>query len=201
MNNKDFDNLHREIKQHQHSEPSSIPFKYEKLAFYLCGLFRPKNQYDVFAICASAMLCNAYVKKPYADKSVRKNYAFKRFLYYKIKEMIKKPVAGVRVFHSEGFTLVDVFGIKFSYHSVGDPDHVANAPKKFVDGVWGEEHLRLTPYATEIFSFTKKLIENEELISPINKKIYKMIQDEVLTSDEHQAKEKVKEILDMEETL
>ena len=201
MTDKDFDKLHREIKAHQNSEPSGIPFKYEKLAFYVCGLFRPKNKYDVFAICASAMLCNAYVKKPYADKSVRHNYAFKRFLYHKVKEMIKKPVKDVRVFHSEGFTLVDVFGIKFSYHAVGDPDHIANAPKKFVDGVWNQEHLRLTPWATETFAFTKKLIENEDKISPINKKIYKLIQDEVLMTDEQTAREMVTDILNMPEEM
>ena len=186
------DELKKEIKKHQNSEPKIIRAEDERLAFGIVGLFRPLNIYDCFVIFSAGTLINAYVKKPYAQKPYKKNYSFKRFICTRVEELLKKPIKDVKVLHSSGFTVVDVNGLKFSYHSLGDPHKVANSSIGAANSAWNQDKLRLTPYALQLFQLSEKLI-NDDKVSKINKETFLKIQEYLKIEDQDAGREQTQQ--------
>lgn len=198
INEKSIENLKYDIKRMQKNNPTIILFDDEKLAFYISGLFKPENIYDCFVIFASGTICNAFVKKEYAPKEVKHSYAFKGFLDAQVEKLLKNPVDGVKIFHSAEFSVVDICGLKFSYHGLGDKNYVANATKNQANKIWEQDGLRLTACAKELFDNAKRFIEDGK-VSAKNKKVFEIISTKLVKSSLEESRKIVKDILQEKE--
>lgn len=198
INEKSIENLKYDIKRMQNNNPTRILFDDEKLAFYISGLFKPENIYDCFVIFASGTICNAFVKKEYAPKEVKHSYAFKGFLDAQVEKLLKNPVDGVKIFHSAEFSVVDICGLKFSYHGLGDKNYVANATKNQANKIWEQDGLRLTACAKELFDNAKRFIEDGK-VSAKNKKVFEIISTKLVKSSMEESRKIVKDILQEKE--
>ncbi|MBO7508236.1 MAG: hypothetical protein J6T39_01150 [Clostridia bacterium] len=198
LNTKNIEHLKYDIKQMQNQKPTKIPFNDEKLAFYISGLFKPQNIYDCFVIFASGTLCNAFVKKEYAPKEVKHSYAFKGFLDAQVDRLLKEPIEDIKIYHSPEFSVVDICGLKFSYHGLGDKNNMANSTKNQANKIWEEDSLRLTACAKELFDNAKKFIDDGK-VSEKNKKIYQIISTKLVNSSLQESRNIVKDILEEKE--
>ena len=186
--------LKRKIASVQNAEPTIISFDDEKLAFYITGLFRPKNIYDCFVIFSAGTLCNSYVKKAYASKEYKNCYAFKGFLDVQFDRVLDNPIDNVKILHNDKFSVADVFGLKFSYHGLGDVKGKGNITAKKADKYWHQDGLRLTPFAKELFDISKEFIANGK-VSKQNADIFKIIEDKLVKVNKDEAKIIVNNIL------
>ena len=198
INSKKIEHLKCDIKQMQDKEPAKILFEDEKRAFYISGLFKPENIYDCFVIFAAGALCNAFVKKEYAPKEVKHSYAFKGFLDAQVNRLLKRPVEDVKIYHSAEFSVVDVCGLKFSYHGLGDKNNMANCTKNQANKIWEEDGLRLTACSKELFDNAKKFVADGK-VSPNNKKVFEIIESKLVNASVQESKQIVKEILEDKE--
>lgn len=198
INSKKIEHLKYDIKQMQNREPAKILFEDEKLAFYISGLFKPENIYDCFVIFSAGALCNAFVKKDYAPKEVKHSYAFKGFLDAQVDRLLKKPIEDVNIYHSAEFSVVDICGLKFSYHGLGDKNNMSNCTKNQANKVWEEDGLRLTACAKELFENAKKFIDDGK-VSPKNKKVFESISTKLVNANLQESKKIVQDILQEKE--
>ena len=186
--------LKHKISSVQSKEPTKMDFADEQLAFYITGLFRPKNIYDCFVIFSAGTLCNAFVKKTYAPKEVRNCYAFKGFLDVQVDRLLDNPIENVKVFHNDKFSVVDVLGLKFSFHGLGDVKGKGNCTAKKADDYWHQDNLRFTPYAKELFDISKQFIDDGK-VSEQNSKIFKTIEQKLVNANKDEARKIVNNLL------
>ena len=198
INAKKIEHLKYDIKYMQDKEPAKILFEDEKRAFYISGLFKPENIYDCFVIFAAGTLCNAFVKKEYAPKEVKHSYAFKGFLDAQVNRLLKNPVEDVKIYHSAEFSVVDICGLKFSYHGLGDKNNMSNCTKNQANKIWEEDGLRLTACAKELFDNAKKFVADGK-VSSNNKKVFEIIESKLVNASIQESKQIVKEILEDKE--
>lgn len=199
------DNVFKEIKsfmlsQKRDDTPNQIKLKSEETSFLICGLFVPKNIYDCFAIFAAGALCNAYVKKPYASKEAKHNYFFKRLICKQVEYLLKHPIEDVEVYHNKNFTVVDVAGIKFSFHMLGDPNFAQNCDVNKANAVWNKDHLRLTPYVNELYGKIRDFYEDGKL-STYNQFVFNAIENRILTVDKSARETEISKVVNEAETL
>ena len=170
-------------------ETKPIEFADEKLAFYYCGLFKVENIYDAFVAFSSATLCNSYIKAKYAEKGVKHKHTFKKFVREHINYLVNNPIKDVTVYANNDFSVVDICGLKFSYHSVGNL--ATNCSYKDANRVWSIDSLRLNPHAIQLFDIAKDYIKTGK-VSKNNQIVAERIQKDLVNAD----KEEVKIIVD-----
>ncbi len=186
--------LKHKIASVQSKEPTVISFDDEQLAFYITGLFRPKNIYDCFVIFSAGTLCNAFVKKAYAPKEVRNKYTFKGFLDAQVDRLLDNPIESVKVLHNDKFSVVDIYGLKFSFHGLGDVKGKSNCTAKKADTYWHQDNLRFTPFAKELFDISKEFITAGK-VSKQNAEIFKTIAEKLVNVNKDEAKKIINNLL------
>ena len=174
-------------------ETKPIEFLDERLAFYYCGLFKVENIYDVFVVFASATLCNSYIKTKYADKSVKNKHTFKKFVREHINYLVQNPIKDVTVYANDDFCVVDICGLKFSYHSVGKL--ATNCSYKDANKVWSIDSLRLNPHANQLFDMAKDYIKTEK-ISKNNQDIAKIIEKDLINANKDDTRSIIEDIME-----
>lgn len=187
MNKIDFDEI-ESLKQEfvkNGKETERIKFEDEKLAFFYCGLFKVKNIYDAFVVFASATLCNSYIKAKYAEKGVKHKHTFKKFVREHINNLVQNPIKDVTVYANDEFSVVDICGLKFSYHSVGKL--ATNCSYKDANRVWSTDSLRLNPHANELFDIAKDYVQTGK-ISKNNQIIAKRIEKDLINASSEETK-------------
>lgn len=108
---------------------------------------------DCFKYFASLNLFNAYVKKDYAEQSIKDNYVFKKNIISAVHKLVEFCPDGVLYGKcDEKVIYLSVYGLQFSFHSVLPKKDNLNLPKI----EW--QKLRLQPFALYIF---KKAIQFE----------------------------------------
>ena len=91
-------------------------------------------------------LLNAYVKKDYVDKSVKQNYAFKKYIIDAIEVLKVNCPNGVAFGSSKDKVIyLSVYNLQFSFHSVLSKKSNLN----LIEMQW--QGVRLQPYALYIF--------------------------------------------------
>ena len=173
-------------------ETKPIEFADEKFAFYCCGLFKVENIYDAFVVFASATLCNSYIKAKYAEKGVKHKHTFKKFVREHINELAKNPIKDVSVYANDEFSVIDICGLKFSYHSVGGL--ATNCSYKDANKVWSIDSLRLNPHANQLFDMAKDYIKTGK-VSKNNQIIAERIQKDLINADKEEAKTIIDDIM------
>lgn len=173
-------------------ETKPIQFLDERFAFYYCGLFKIENIYDAFVVFASATLCNAYIKAEYAEKSVKHKHTFKKFVREHINNLVQNPIKDVTVYANDDFSVVDICGLKFSYHSVGKL--ATNCSYKDANKVWSIDSLRLNPHANQLFDIAKDYIKTEK-ISKNNQVIAKRIEKDLINASKEDAINIIEDIM------
>lgn len=194
MNNLDYkaiENLKQEFAKNG-KETTPIEFLDERYAFYYCGLFKIENIYDAFVVFSSATLCNAYIKAKYAEKGVKNKHTFKKFVREHINNLVQNPIKDVSVYASDDFSVIDICGLKFSYHSVGKLE--SNCSFKDANKVWSTDSLRLNPHANKLFDIAKNYIKTGK-ISKNNQIVADKIENNLINADKEEVKNIISDIM------
>ena len=103
---------------------------------------------NCFKFFASINLLNAYVKKDYADKMVKNNYAFKKFVLYAVNKLNDFCPNNVDFGMSkiDKVIYLQVYDLQFSFHSCLPK----NCELKLKEMFW--QNVKLQPYALQIFN-------------------------------------------------
>lgn len=113
-----------------------------------------RNKSDALYFFTAMNLMNAYVKKPYADEYLKKNYRFKTYVAKALEQVISN-IHDISVYLDKNIAYVSIDGLQFSFHNV----RPTKALEEYIESPKNKKQewtgIRLQPAAGMIFDWAE----------------------------------------------